>query len=298
MTEFLYFEPKAIPEALSIMQEYADEIMPIAGGTDLILDVNHKRMSKKHLLSLTSIEDLSYIKDSKSILLGPTTILSEVCQSSLIADHCEMLVEAASVIGSVQIRNLASIGGNICNALPCADTVPPLVASDAQVVIEREGQQRTLSIMDFITSPRRTELNPDELLIKIAFPKKPLATGSVYLKHTYRKALDMTIVSIAISVTLNPTGERIINSGIALGNAGPVPIRATEAEELITGVSVDDGSVMDEFASAVMNSSYVRDSAVRASAKYRKRIIGVLAKRGLKMATDRAMSKIEDQRTS
>ena len=204
-----------------------------------------------------------------------------------------MLVEAAGVIGSVQIRNLATIGGNICNALPCADTVPPLVASDAQIVIARAGQQRTLPITDFIRGPRWTELNPDELVIEIRFPKKPPTTGSAYLKHTYRKALDMNIVSTAISVTLDPAGERIVDAGIALGNAGPVPIRAREAENIITGISVKDESVLDEFANAVINASNVRDSAVRASARYRKLILGVLAQRGLRIAIARALSKIE-----
>jgi len=290
MTQLLYYAPTTVPEALSIMQEYASGILPIAGGTDLVLDVSHRRRSKTHLLSLMSIKALSYIRDDQSLSIGPTTTLADVSRSTSLADHCQMLIEGAGVIGSVQIRNLATIAGNICNALPCADTVPPLVASDAQIVIAGASQQRTLPIADFIKGPRRTDLKPDELVIEIRLPKKPPRTGSVYLKHTYRKALDMTIVSTAISVTLDTPGERIVDASIALGNAGPMPVRATEAERLIAGISVSDGSLLDEFADAVIHASSVRDSAVRASARYRRTILGVLAKRGLRIAIARALS--------
>ena len=289
MKTFLYHDPKTIAEALELLHYYGADASPLAGGTDLLLDFKNRKEPPKHIISLMGIEDLQVIRDKDNLQIGTTATLSKIEKSHLIKSKWKMLAEGASVIGSRQIRNQATIGGNICNALPCADTAPPLYAACAGVVIANHTNgQRVISIDHLVKGPRRTVLVEDELVIGFTVPYPPINTGSVYLKHTIRNALDMSIVSIAVSITLNPDDECIRTARIAPGNSAPVVYRAVEAETALMGERLSV-KLMKEVAELVVKSSTVRDSPLRATAGYRKEVLRVLTERALKIALHRAM---------
>lgn len=287
MNDFFYFEPGTVEEALHILKQYEPQARPMAGGTDLILDVLNRGEQPGHIVSLQKIQEMIFIKENGGLRIGAATTHHAIETSAMVQSYCQMLAEGASYIGSRQIRNLATIGGNICNALPCADTVPPLVAAGAAIVIAGIGTVRQQPVETFITGPRRTVLLPGELATEIIVPLPLPHTGSVYLVHTTRKALDLTIVGVALQVTLDADGETIQDARIALANCSPAPARAREAEKLLIGNSLTD-ELLQEAAEKTVLASKVRDSAVRATAAYRKEILKVLTRRGLLVALQRA----------
>jgi carbon-monoxide dehydrogenase medium subunit len=198
-----------------------------------------------------------------------------------------MLAESGALIGSRQIRNLATIGGNICNAVPSADTAPPLLAADAEVLVEGPNGQRRLQITDFFTGPRETRLEADELVLEFVLPGRPQRTGCVYRRHTPRRALDLAMAGVAASITLEPGSEVIQGARIALGAVAPVPLRAGDAEKMLEGNELSE-ELLDEAAElAVRTSSPISD--VRGSAEYRKEIIRVLTHRCVRGAVERAV---------
>lgn len=288
METFEFIEPTTVQEAVTLMGAYGDDAKPLAGGTDLIVELLQGAKPPGHLISLTRVETLSSIEDNGSLEIGATTSLHRVDQSVAVRTRCEMLSESAALIGSRQIRNLATIGGNLCNAVPSADTAPPLLAADAQIWIESPRGQRQLPATDFFKGPRETDLAADELVIKVLLPETPPRTGTVYRRHTPRHALDLAMVGVAVSITLEPGRDVISEARIALGAVAPIPFRASSAENVLKGHALSE-ALLDEAAElAVRASKPIGD--VRGSAEYRREMIGVLTKRCVRQAFARAIA--------
>jgi CO/xanthine dehydrogenase FAD-binding subunit len=293
MPNFLYFEPHSVEEALDLLAEYGELIRPIAGGTDLILDVHVRHFPAWHLLSLTSIPSINFIRVNDALHIGATTVFQTIHTSQEVKTLCEMLTEAAGTIGSRQNRNIATIGGNICNALPCADSVPSLVAMDAEVVITwRKGTRRML-VADLIIAPRRTRLQQGELVTEVIIPLQPPHSASTYLTNNIRKALDLSNVGVATMVTMADDGETIRQARIAIANCSRAPLRATQAEDMLAGRRLTE-ELLDEVSRLAIPYAKVRDTTLRASAEYRREMAGVLVKRGLKIAHQRARAGYKD----
>ena len=289
MNDYLYFEPATVAEALQILGQYGPEARPMAGGTDLILDVLSRGERQAHIVSLQKIDEMIFIHGNGDLHIGAATTHHSIETSALVQAACPMLAEGVSYIGSRQIRNLATIGGNICNALPCADSVPPLVAAGAIMTVTGKDNARQVPVETFITGPRRTDLQPGELATEIVIPAPAPRTGNVYLVHTTRKALDLTIVGVAVQVTLEAGSEKIQDARIALANCSPAPMRARAAEQLLVG-NVLTEELAQEAAEKTSDASKVRDSALRASAAYRKEILRILTRRALFEALHRAQA--------
>lgn len=287
MRGYQYFEPETVEEAVAVLAEYAPDVRPIAGGTDLMLDVNIRGFPACHLVSLSRIPDINFIKANGGLKIGAATIFHDINKSADVRNQCRMLAEAAGIIGSRQIRNLATVGGNLCNALPCADSVPALVAMDSEVVIAGSSGTRYLPVENLIVGPRRTRLTPDELVSEIHIPPLPDRSGSVYIAKRIRNAMDMSIVGAAIALTLADDFETIVQARIALANCSRSPMRAREAEQLLAGKHPSE-ELFIEAGHLTSQAVKLRDTALRASLAYRLEMVNVLVRRGLQEAYNRA----------
>lgn len=289
---FKLLEPVHLEEALDLLKEYGPDAELLAGGTDLLLDIRHGIKRPDCLISLTEIDRIAFVTGEPGcVRIGAGTSLHAVDQSPVLQSDCRMLIEGAGIVGSQQIRNLATIGGNICNAVPSADAAAPLLAADAQVIIRSAIDQRCVPLSDFFISPRRTVLQSGEMVTEFILPKAPPYTGSVYRRHTLRHALDLAMAGVAVSITMDAEGKIIQKARIAISAVAPTPRRAALAEELLTGNQFTE-LLLDEAAElCVMASSPISD--VRASADYRKEIIRVLTKRCIRLAMNRSRETTE-----
>ncbi|MCC6147535.1 MAG: FAD binding domain-containing protein [Anaerolineaceae bacterium] len=294
MTDYQYLEPKTIQQALEILADYGGEARVLAGGTDLILDVQHHRQQPGNIVSINLIEELQHIVlTGDELRIGAGVTFARLSSSPLVIQHCQMLAEGAGCVGSVQIRNVATVGGNICNALPCADSAAPLAAASAQVVLASLDGARHMPVVEFIQGPRKTLLKPGELLVEFIIPVKPACSGSAYKVTTTRKALDLTIAGVAAGLMIDPADKMVLDAGIALANSSPAPLRAAEAEAHLKAKPFSE-SLIAEAGEMVAAVAKVRDSALRATAEYRHDMLKVLARRALTAAYERAVLKVRE----
>ncbi|MBA7630739.1 Carbon monoxide dehydrogenase medium chain [subsurface metagenome] len=281
--EMEYHRPIALEQALKLLSELKEGCKIIAGGTDLVPAARRGRMSSSghiHIIDISSIKALDYIiKEDDMIRIGAVTKLSEVGASTVVKEHVPILANAASQMGSLQVRNLGTIGGNLCNASPAADTAPPLLALDARVNIRGIDKQRLVPLKEFFAGPGETILASGEILAEVQIPITEPAAGSCFIKLGRRNAFTLSIVSVA---TLVKVKDGIFDDvRIALGAVAPTPIRASKAEEYLTGKKVSE-QVIDDGAK-VVTSEVKPISDVRASARYRKDMSYIVTKRALTM---------------
>ncbi|MCC6146983.1 MAG: xanthine dehydrogenase family protein subunit M [Anaerolineaceae bacterium] len=287
MTKYSILTPTGLDEALELLEKHSGNIKPLAGGTDLLIDFRYGKPAPEFLLDITCIPELNRVKVNGDIRIGPATNLTDVSQSNEIKSWYAMLAEGAGCVGSYQIRNLATIGGNICNAVPSADTAPPLLAADASVKMRSKAGERTMPVAAFFLGPRKNALQPGELVTEIELPTLKERTGSIYKRYTHRKALDLAVVGVAVQLTLTPSLE-IENVAVALGAVAPVPLRVEAAEKLLVGnpyseeLAEEAAELAKKFAKPI--------SDVRSSAEYRQKIVRVFVKRSIAEAHQRAIS--------
>jgi len=286
---YQFFIPTSISETLQLLSDYANDARILAGGTDLVLNVKNGSTQPGHIVSLNRVKEMDFISDNDGIHIGAMTTHHQAVTSPVIRDNYIALAEGCSYVGSRQIRNLATIGGNVCNALPCADSVPPMVAGGAEMVIMNAAGSRRMAVKDFITGPHKTMIKPGELVTEFILPARQRGTGSAYLVHTTRNALDLTFVGVAVCLILTADGEKIDAVKISPANCSPSPLLIPEAEKAIVGNKLTD-ELLDEVAELTVRGSKVRDSAVRATAAYRKEVLRVLTRRCIKLAYQRAAS--------
>ena len=279
MRRFEYFEPKTLGEAASLLARYAGRAQPLAGGTDLLVELKEQLRRADCVINIKKIpgiEGLSF-DARQGLRIGALATAREVEISPVVLEKYASLAQAARELGSIQVRNRATIVGNVCRASPSADALPPLIADGAQVVIHGGNGKRQVALEDFFTGPGKTLLKPDELVIELRVPPPAPRTGKVYLKHGRRKAMELATVGVAVSLS-----EEDIR--IVLGAVAPTPIRARRAEELLRGKTLSDELIEKAAAAAVSEARPI--SNVRASAQYRREMVGVLTRRAIRMAMD------------
>ncbi|HMK83840.1 MAG TPA: xanthine dehydrogenase family protein subunit M [Candidatus Bathyarchaeia archaeon] len=277
-----YFRPKQISEAISILTRYGHEARVIAGGTDLLVD---KPPEAKYLVDITSLP-LDYIENYEGIRIGALTNLYTIEKSALLKDGAyRILPEAVHEIGHINVRNLATIGGNICNAVPSADSPPPLIALDAKVKIVGPGGERIVPLENFFSDVRKTVLKHDELLTEIQIPKRAAHTGTAFCRIG-RTGVDIAIVNVAVRINVGP--NRVFeDTRIVLGAVAPTPIRAKNGEALLDGQRVDEAVIKKAAQSASEETKPISD--VRSSAEYRREMSKVLVKRAVEKALERVV---------
>ncbi len=285
MRRFEYLAPHSLDEALSMLDKYPDA-RPLAGGTDLLIQMKEQRRQFPALMSLRHIGELhSYSFDDRTLRLGAAVGAGDVARHPAIQTEHAALADGAGMIGSVQIRNMATVGGNVCNASPAADTPPALLVLEAEAVIRSRPGERIVPLSDFFEGPGRTVMQPGELLVELRILPLPVSSGSAYLRHTPRAWLDIAFVGAAAAVTLEPSGA-IAQARIALGAVAPTPIRTVEAERVLIG-QMPGASLFEEAGRIAAGEAQPIDD-LRASADYRRHLVSVLTRRALGQAVERA----------
>jgi len=284
MKPFDYLTPKNLPEALQMMA-HRPKALPLAGGTDLLVQMKEAHRPVEVLVSLKRIPELHQFVQNGSLTLGAAVTLGQVAADDQIKAEYTALAKGAELIGSVQIRNMATVGGNLCNAAPSADTAPPLLVLGAQAVIVSTQGERTIPLEEFWLGPGHTVLQPGELLKEIIVPQPLPGSGSFYLRQTPRAWMDIAMVGVAAFVTLG-ADDTIIEARLALGAVAPTPVRAKTAETLLLGQLLTDDVLQAVGTAAAQEAKPIDD--LRASAGYRQHLVKVLTQRALRGAVAKA----------
>lgn len=234
--------PKTIREALSLLKKYHDKAKVIAGGTDLLPKMKHRQITPRYLIDLNGIPILRFIKyeKEKGLRIGAGTTLNEILESLLVNRYCPILIKAVSQMASSQIRNNATIGGNLCNGAPSADTAPPLIALGTRLKLVDLRKERRILVEDFFKGPEETVINHSELVTEIQIPTSLPRKFGTYLKHTLRGAMDLAIVGVAVCMTLDSKKNVCRDIKIAMGAVAPTPMRAKKAKGIFKGEAFDE----------------------------------------------------------
>jgi aerobic carbon-monoxide dehydrogenase medium subunit len=286
MRRFEYFEPKTLDDAVFLLDRGNGKADVLAGGTDLLVEIKERLRAPDTVVNMKKIPGLDrlHYDATQGLRFGALVTAREIETTPLTADNYRGLRQAAREIGSIQIRNRATVAGNICRASPSADTLPPLIADGASVRIFGPDGERLVLLEDFFTGPGKTVLKPNELVTEVTVPAPAPHTGSVYIKHGRRKAMELATVGVAVSLTRD--GDTCREIRIVLGAVAPTPIRARRAEAVLRGQKLDQRTI-DEAADVALGESQPI-SNVRGSADYRRQMVRVLTRRAVAQAMDLA----------
>jgi carbon-monoxide dehydrogenase medium subunit len=289
MRRFEYFAPQSLNEALSLLKERGNGVKLLAGGTDLLVQMKEAGLHPPAVVSLHALSELRGIEVEADggLRIGAGTDMATIEAHPAVRERYTALADGAGIVGSVQTRNMATIGGNVCNAAPSADTIPPLVVLDAVAQIAGPGGTRELAVAELFTGPGKTTLAPDEIVLSFRLPTPPAHTGSVYERHTPRKIMDIAVVGVGIRLSL-ADGGAIADARICLGAVAPTVIRAPEAEQALTGQP--PGDALFARAAELAQAAARPISDVRGSAEFRRYLVGAMTKRCLGIALERALA--------
>jgi CO/xanthine dehydrogenase FAD-binding subunit len=278
MHAFDYLLPETVDEALALLAERAGAV-PVAGATDVWVGLQAGKITPSALVSLRRVPGLRGIREEAGgLVVGAATTHAEVEDSPLVADRFPALRRACAGVGSRQVRNVGTVGGNLCNAAPSADSAVPLLLYDAVCVARGPGGERAIPVEEFFLAPGRSALGPGELLVEVRVPAPAERAFADYWKLTRRKAMELPILGVGVRVSLDAAGA-VREARIALGVAGPTPLRARGAESLLEGQPLTRESAA-EAAAAAAREARVRDSW-RGKAWYRREMVRVLVLRVL-----------------
>ncbi len=284
-------EPHSLADALKLLRELEDTLI-LAGGTDLLVDLKEGSAEAKHLISLKKIKELKGIaKQDAHIRIGALVTPSEMVGHTLIQGYLPALSEASGSMASMQIRSMATIGGNIVSAVPSADLPPSLIAADATVLLVCSEDTREVALLEFFRGPRLSVCRGEEILTEILIPIPKDSTGISYQKVMLRKANALAVASVAAKITLN--NGKIEKAAVVLGAVAPTPLLASKASMYLEGKVPSDSVFHKAALLAKDESSPITD--IRGSIWYRKQIIEVLTQRALREALSRAQEEGKDR---
>lgn len=284
LPEIGYYAPATIAETLNLLEQHGNNAVIMAGGTDVVPKMKGGVLSPKYIVSIANVEELKYIKydEENGLTFGAGVSLIDLEKNQLVKELYPALYVGCHSIASTQIRNAATVVGNICNAVPSADTAPGLLVLDARIKICSKRGVRIVPIDEFFVGVCKTVLEPDELVTEIQIPAKKENEDSIYFSFTARKALDLAVVGVAVKLTVDD--EICQDAKIALGAVAITPKRAKDGENRLIGKKITE-----ELAQVV--GAYVSEhecspiSDLRASKEYRKEIVSVLVKDGILVAS-------------
>ncbi len=281
--EFEYFEPRSIKEAVELLTKYGSEAKILAGGTDLIVRMKQRFIEPKYIINIKKIRELDFIEDrGDHLAIGAATKLREIEKSGVVKKKFMALYEAVRSMAGVQIRNMATIGGNLCNASPAADTAPPLLVFEAKLKIVGLDGERVVPISEFFLGPGKTLLKPNEILAEIQVPYQLEDVGSAFIKIA-RVAMDLAKVNVAVA--LRTEGNIIKLVRIALGAVAPTPIRACKTEEFLVGKELNEETLRK--AAEIVKTEVKPITDIRSTVEYRREVSGVIVKDALLKAYER-----------
>jgi len=277
--------PESLDDCLRLLAQRGPETKLLAGGTDLLPQMKNSVVMPKRVIDLSGVARVKILEcDAKGLRIGAAVPARQVEQDPRVREGYAAVAESAALLGSVQVRNLATVGGNICNAAPSADMAPPLVALEAQAVIAGPQEERRVPLSDFFTGVRKTVVGPDELLVEIFVPAPGPHSGGCYIRHTPRRELDIAVVGVASQVTI--ANGVCAKARISLAAVAPTPVRATAAEAALEGKPLTPELI--ERAADLAGQAAKPISDQRGSADFRRHLVRILTRRTLTTALARA----------
>jgi carbon-monoxide dehydrogenase medium subunit len=283
-----YAAPRSLAEAVSLLAEKGDRARLLAGGTDIIVQVREGRRDLDLLIDakfIPEVNELTY--DSRhGLRLGAAVPCYRIYEDPIITAAYPGLIDAVALIGGIQIQSRASVGGNLCNASPAADTIPALIALEGVCDITGPKGKREVPVEKFCTAPGRTVLGPGELLVAIRLPPPRPRSGAHYQRFIPRNEMDIAVVGVGAAVVLDVAAGRCVSARVALAAVAPIPLLVPEA-----GNALVDGKLSDDLinrAAMVAHAAARPISDMRGDAEYRKHLVGVLTRRTIQGAIARA----------
>jgi CO/xanthine dehydrogenase FAD-binding subunit len=278
--------PDSVEACLAVLAQRGPEARVLAGGTDLLPQLKNHLLKPGYVVDLSGVRDLRVLEGDarRGFRIGAGVTARELELHSGLRAAYPALAESGALVGSVQVRNLATVGGNMCNAAPSADMAPPLIALEAEAVIAGPKGRRRVPMAEFFTGVRTTVLGPDELLLEFAVPALPPRSGGSYMRHTPRRELDIAVVGVASQVSL--TDGVCGQARVALAAVAPTPVRATAAEQALQGQPLTPQAIERAAELAVQAARPIDDQ--RGSAAFRRHLVRVLTRRTLTAALERA----------
>ena len=284
-----YFEPKTISDALSLLAKHGAEAKIIAGGTDVMVDIKYKE-EPGCLVNIKKIPGLDGIRENgNSLRIGALATIRDVETSAVVRDKLPVLWESSHQFASLQIRNTATIGGNICRASPSGETLTPLLVLEATGTVAFADGKKTEPFTAFFQGPGKCSVGSKGLLTEIEVPYPAAGSRGVYLKHAVRGAMDIAMVGVAVLITPDASKNNLQDVRIGLGAVAPTPLRATKTEALLRGKPLSGALLKEAAAMAASESSPISDQ--RSSAEYRRWIVEALTRRGLEQTWKAATGK-------
>ncbi len=281
--KFEYIRAQSLEDALRLLAEHGPEARVLAGGTDLLLEMRGGKSSPHYLIDISRLAELRGIRVTEEaygegLAIGATTTVREVETSPLLVGGYRVLAQAAGTLGSVQVRNQATIGGNVCHAAPSADTAPALLVLDALAEIAGPEGREKVPLDQFFQGPGQTALGPDWILVSLHLPRPAAGTGGAYIKHSLRRAMDLAFVGVAALVSVADGSLEKVR--IALGAVAPTPMRARQAEEALLACGDLSPATIAEAARVAAEEARPIDD-IRSAAWYRRRMVEVETRRAL-----------------
>lgn len=296
MIDCQYHKPTTLAGALQLKADLGGGALFIAGGTDVMVMTHQKKLSYDALISLRHIPDMSGIEiKGDTMHLGAATTLSEILFSPVVAEETPILSDAVKVMGSNQMRNTATVGGNVMTAASSGDTLGPLLCLDAVCLLVSPQGERRVDMADMFVGSRTTAAEPDEILVSLEIPL-PTSGGKIssgaFYKLTRRAAMDLALINVSAQLWLSDDRTTIVKARLAAGVAAPTPIRLIETEEELTGAPIEEALKEHTAARAVGRECKLRDSN-RCSSWYREEALKVLLPRAASTALIRMGVEVE-----
>lgn len=288
MPSTAYHAPDSITGAIALLA--ADPTArPLGGGTDLIVQMRSGRVTPGAVVDLKRIDEMNGVRrDGDAFVIGAATPCTALRADAALVLAWPGVVEAANLIGSVQVRNRATMAGNLCNASPAADSVPALVAAGATCVVAGPAGLREVPVEAIPVAPGRTSLGPGEFVVEIRLPAQPSRGSDAYLRSTPRTEMDIAVVGVGVSLVLDDEGT-CTAARVALGAVGPTVVLVEKAGAALIGSKLDDDTLADLSKAAQAACNPIDDK--RGTVSYRKAMAGVLARRAVLIAASRAGAK-------
>ncbi len=276
LPNFEYTAFKELDKALDFLAEH-EKVKPLAGGTDLVVQMRAGKIVPQHVADIEEISDLRYIQEEDGILkIGSLTKIEDLRRSQTVRRYAPSLWLAAQNFATWQVRNAATLGGNLSNASPAADTATPLMALGAKAVLKSKKGERIILLDDFFKGPGMTSMRPDELLVEVMVPKEEAKHN--FLNLGKRATHILSIVNVALMIKLD--GELVKDIRIALGSVAPTPVRARSVEDALKGKAISPSLAREAASKVVKDISPITD--VRATKEYREEMSNVLTFRAIK----------------
>lgn len=297
MNAFEYFRPKTAKEAAQLLHKHPDAML-LAGGTDLLVRMKVRVYQPSVVIDIKGLSKADELKFAAKtgLSMGTAVSVRQAERSPAVIERYPALAQGAAFIGSVQIRNRATIIGNICNAAPSADTAPGVIVHGGKVNIVGPRGRRSMLVENFMTGPGKRDLKRGEFVSGIQIPTPPARTGSAYVRHTPRVAMDIAVVGVGAAVTLAARHNVATDVKICLGAVAPVPLRATDAEKLLIDQELTEARIAEAAEAAAAQARPISD--IRSSEEFRRELVRVLTQRMVAAAADNARTPISKRRAA